>query len=92
MWSCNSYELNPDQQLAAFDDGRIQLGFSRPLPADRRGEFEEEVVYMDHLAIALPETHRLAKQKVVRFKSLAEGRTVCAIPSPGCSRPRYLMR
>ena len=65
------YELNPDQQLAAFDDGRIQLGFSRPLPLERRGEFEEEVVYMDHLAIALPETHRLAKQKVVGLKSLA---------------------
>ena len=65
------YELNPDQQLAAFDDGHIQLGFSRPLPLERRGEFEEEVVYMDHLAIALPEMHRLAKQKVVGLKSLA---------------------
>ena len=65
------YELNPDQQLAAFDDGRIQLGFSRPLPLERRGEFEEEVVYMDHLAIALPETHPLAKQKVVSLKRLA---------------------
>src|ERR1700723_4660264 len=42
------YELNPDQQLAAFDDGRIDLGFSRPLPSDRRPEFDEEVVYMDH--------------------------------------------
>src|ERR1700757_1225257 len=30
------YELNPDQQLAAFDEGRIDLGFSRPLPAERK--------------------------------------------------------
>ena len=65
------YELNPDQQLAAFDDGRIQLGFTRPLPADRRTEFEQEVVYIDHLVVALPEKHPLAKQKVVRLKSLA---------------------
>lgn len=65
------YEMNPDQQLAAFDDGRIQIGFSRPLPPDRCIEFEEETVYLDHLAIALPETHPLAKQKVVRLKSLA---------------------
>lgn len=65
------YELNPDQQLAAFDDGRIQLGFSRPLPADRRSEFEEEVVYLDHLVVALPDTHPVAKQKIVRLKSLA---------------------
>lgn len=65
------YEMNPDQQLAAFDDGRIDLGFSRPLPAERRSEFEEELVYTDRLAIALSETHPLAKQKVIRLKSLA---------------------
>ena len=65
------YELNPDQQLAAFDEGRIHLGFSRPLPADLRSEFEEEVVYIDQLVVALRETHPLIKQKVVRLKSLA---------------------
>jgi DNA-binding transcriptional LysR family regulator len=65
------YELNPDQQLAAFDEGRIDLGFSRALPPDRRSELEEEVVYTDQLAIALPAAHPLAKQKVIRLKSLA---------------------
>jgi DNA-binding transcriptional LysR family regulator len=65
------HELNPDQQLAAFDDGRIDLGFSRPLPPDSRMEFEQKTVYTDCLAVALPETHPLAKQKVVRTKSLA---------------------
>lgn len=65
------HELNPDQQLVAFDDSRIDLGFSRPLPPDRRSDFEEEVVYTDELVIALPATHRLVRQKVVRLKSLA---------------------
>lgn len=65
------YELNPDQQLAAFDDGRIDLGFTRPLPPDRRAEFEEEVVYTDQLVVALPETHPLARQKVIRLTRLA---------------------
>jgi len=65
------YEMTPDQQLAAFDDGRLDLGFSRKLPPDRRAEFEEENVYMDELGIALCTIHRLAKQKVVRLKSLA---------------------
>src|SRR5882762_5838917 len=59
------YELNPDQQLAAFDEGRIDLGFSRALPTERRSEFEEELVYTDHLVIALPAAHSLAKQKVI---------------------------
>ena len=63
--------MNPDQQLAAFEEGRIDLGFTRTLPPDRRSEFEEELVYTDHLVIALPATHSLAKQKVVRLKTLA---------------------
>src|SRR6266699_4694471 len=53
----NLYELTPDQQLAAFDDGRIDLGFSRKLPPDRRAEFEEENVYMDELGLALSSIH-----------------------------------
>jgi DNA-binding transcriptional LysR family regulator len=65
------YELNPDQQLAAFDEGQIDLGFSRPLPPDHRAEFDEEVVYTDRLVIALPAIHRLAKQKIIRLKSLS---------------------
>ena len=65
------FELDPDQQLAAFDEGRIDLGFTRTLPSDRRAEFEQEEVYNDQLAIALPAKHPLAKQKVVRLRSLA---------------------
>src|SRR5437879_1914918 len=65
------FEMNPDQQLAAFDEGQIHLGFTRPLPPDRRSEFEEELVYTDRLVIALPAAHRLAKQKVVHLKTLA---------------------
>lgn len=65
------FEMNPDQQLAAFEEGRIDLGFSRPLPQDRRSDFEEEIVYIDQLVIALPMVHPLAKQKIIRLKSLA---------------------
>jgi DNA-binding transcriptional LysR family regulator len=65
------YELNPDQQLAAFEEGRLDLGFSRPLPPDRHSEFDEEVVYTDQLVVALPASHRLARQKIIRLKSLA---------------------
>src|SRR5947209_3518440 len=43
----------------------------RRLPADRRSEFEEEVIYTDQLGIALPAAHPLAKQKIIRLKSLA---------------------
>jgi DNA-binding transcriptional LysR family regulator len=65
------HELTPDQQLDAFDDGRIDLGFTRKLPPDRRKEFKEENIYTDELGIALPRSHSLAKRKVVRLKALA---------------------
>jgi DNA-binding transcriptional LysR family regulator len=72
----NLYELTPDQQLAAFDDGRIDLGFSRKLPPDRRAEFEEENVYTDQLGVAMCRIHRLAGQRIVRLKELASERFV----------------
>jgi hypothetical protein len=37
------------------------LGFTRTLPPDGRSEFEEELVYIDRLVIALHATHALAK-------------------------------
>jgi len=65
------FEMNPDQQIAAFDEGRIHLGFTRTLPPSRRSEFEEELIYKDLLVIALPTAHALAKKKVVSLKTLA---------------------
>jgi len=65
-------ELNPDQQLAAFERGRIDLAFSRPLPSEVRDDFHLEVIYEDHLAVALPAKHRLVKQRVVAVKALAD--------------------
>src|SRR5581483_7142319 len=32
------FEMNPDQQIAAFEEGRIHIGFTRTLPPDRRSE------------------------------------------------------
>jgi DNA-binding transcriptional LysR family regulator len=65
------YEMTPDQQLAAFDDNQIDLGFSRKLPPDRHAEFAEENVYTDQLGVALCPIHRLARQRIVRLKELA---------------------
>jgi len=78
--------LTPDQQLAAFDDGRIDIGFRRKLPLDCREKFEQETVYTDELGIALSRSHPLAKQKVVRLKALA-GEPACA-PGPRMAAPR----
>ena len=65
------HHMNPDDQLAAFDAGTIDLGFSRPLPPERRPCFEEEVVYVDHLSAVLPPKHPLTKEKETKLEKLA---------------------
>ena len=59
------HHMNPDDQLAAFDEGMLDLGFSRALPAERRRYFEEEIVYVDHMAAILPPSHPLAKENLL---------------------------
>jgi DNA-binding transcriptional LysR family regulator len=55
------FELTPTQQLRAFDEGQLDVGFSRPLPAERSKEFHEELVYADYLHLVLPSTHPLTR-------------------------------
>ena len=63
--------MNPDDQLAALDEGLLDLGLSRPLPPERRSYIEEEVVYIDYLAAVLPPKHPLTKEKRVKLEKLA---------------------
>jgi DNA-binding transcriptional LysR family regulator len=57
------HHMTPDQQLAAFDQGTIDLGLSGALPRERRSQFEEELVHMDHLEALFPQKHPKAKEK-----------------------------
>ena len=65
------HHMNPDDQLAAFDEGVLDLGLSRPLPPERRPYFEEEIVYKDHLVALLPAKHPLTKEKKIKLEKLA---------------------
>lgn len=70
------HEMSHEQQLEAFDDKRINLGFSRSIPRERESEFNVELVYNDRLEIAMPSKHPLAKNKVIHLKDLATERFV----------------
>jgi DNA-binding transcriptional LysR family regulator len=54
-------ELTATEQLEAFDRGQLDFAFSRPLPAERRGEFHEELVYTDGFHLVMAPTHPLAR-------------------------------
>jgi DNA-binding transcriptional LysR family regulator len=64
-------DMNTEQQLKAFEDGKIDIGFSRPFPKERAKEFRTEVVYEDQLEIVLPAGHALANKSVVDLKDVA---------------------
>src|SRR5258706_7858433 len=64
-------DMNTEQQLKAFDDETIDIGFSRPFPKERSKEFSSEVVYEDQLEIVLPARHALAKKSVVDLKDVS---------------------
>lgn len=64
------HEMTPAQQLRAFEERKIDLGLSRPIPTRREKEFHQRLIYNDHLMIALPEGHPLAQLERVRLKEL----------------------
>lgn len=70
------HELTPEQQLKAFAEKKIDLGFSRPLPKERAKEFKQELIYNDGLLLALPKNHPLAGKKIVSLKNVAAERFV----------------
>ena len=64
-------DMNTEQQLKAFEDGKIDIGFSRPFPKERAKEFCTEIVYDDQLEIVLPAGHALANRSVIDLKDVA---------------------
>jgi len=54
-------ELTATEQIEAFDRGQLDVGFSRPLPAEPSREFHEELVYTDYFHLALAPAHSLAR-------------------------------
>jgi DNA-binding transcriptional LysR family regulator len=63
--------MNPDTQLAAFAEGKLDLGFSRPLLPEQRPYFDEEMIYSDYLVAILPANHPLAKERKIQLQKLA---------------------
>jgi DNA-binding transcriptional LysR family regulator len=62
-------ELTATEQIEAFDRGQLDVGFSRPLPAEPSREFDQELVYTDYLHLVLAPAHSLAR-------NLAAGGTI----------------
>lgn len=69
------FDMHASEQLVALEDGRIDVGLTRPLepPFDRR--LESELLYRDRIVVAVRPDHPFAKRKV-QIKELATERIV----------------
>ena len=69
-------EMTAQEQIDAFDNGQLDIGFSRPLPALKQEAFASTLIYNDHLFAVLPETHRLAGNAQVSLAELVGERFI----------------
>ena len=67
----NLFEMLPERQLAAFTEGRLHVGFSRPLPAPSHQGLRSELVLHEALQAVAPETHPLVRKKRVGLVDLS---------------------
>lgn len=64
------YELTPDRQLEAFAAGKIDLGFTRPLPPGNPG-LNTEFLFAERFVAVMPETHPLGSRRQIALSELA---------------------
>jgi len=68
-------ELSPFDQDTALDSGLIDIGFTRPLSAERRKTYTSLCLYRDQMLAVLPASRKV-KTKSVRVADLAHERFV----------------
>jgi len=66
----NLQELTPVQQDAAFEQGAIDIGFTRTVTSEQRMAFSSRVLYRDPMMAVLPRSRRI-QTKSVRIAELA---------------------
>lgn len=65
-------EMNTSQQLEAFRDGRIQVGFMRPPRGIEDKEVSVESVFREPLMVAMPGNHPLQGRRSLPLRLLAK--------------------
>jgi DNA-binding transcriptional LysR family regulator len=65
----------PSGQDLAFDRGEIDIAFTRPLPADRRAQYETRLLFREPLVAALPKSRNI-RAKRIRIADLAGERFI----------------
>ena len=69
-------EYTPAEQMDALLRGKIDIGFTRTIPAEARPLIHHEILFRETVVAALPKGHPLAADSTVPLAALAEERIV----------------
>jgi DNA-binding transcriptional LysR family regulator len=69
-------EYTPAEQMDALVSGKIDIGFTRTIPAEARPLIHHEILFRERVIAALPKGHPLAVETPVSLAALAEERIV----------------
>lgn len=64
-------EMTVPEQIEAFEEGRLEIGISRPMAENIKRNFFSEIIYQDSLMALVPETHELAGRNSLELKEMA---------------------
>lgn len=68
----NLVEMTASEQIEAFEQNKIDLGFSRPMPKLIAADYQAIDIYIDSLTAILPDNHPLAKKASLNLSSLQD--------------------
>lgn len=64
------FEMTVTEQLQAFEEDRIDIGFSRPMPATLSDAFVSHDIYIDRLVVVVNEQHPFADRRSIELDEL----------------------
>ncbi|MGB5446567.1 MAG: LysR substrate-binding domain-containing protein [Psychromonas sp.] len=68
----NLIEMTASEQIEAFQQNKIDLGFSRPMPKLITNEYQATEIYIDTLTAILPDHHPLADETTIELSELQD--------------------
>jgi len=68
--SINLVEMTVSEQIEAFEQNKIDLGFSRPMPKSIQNDYQGMDVYTDRLTAVISDNHPLANETMIDLSLL----------------------
>jgi len=70
------FEMTVTEQIEAFNNDRIDIGFSRPLPSAIADDFISHNIYIDKLVAIVNQSHALAERQTIDLVQLKDEKFV----------------